>query len=75
VDIRDLLRRALTTLPRTQQAVLVLSYLDDAPDGEIASVIGRRPATVRSLRQRGLKALRAQLTNIDGTAEVHNGQA
>lgn len=61
VDSRDLLRRALAGLPPAQRAVLVLGYLDDLPDQEIAAVIGRRPATVRSLRQRGLATLRRHL--------------
>jgi RNA polymerase sigma-70 factor (sigma-E family) len=61
VDSRDLLRRALAGLPSAQRAVLVLGYLDDLPDEEIAAVIGRRPATVRSLRQRGLATLRRHL--------------
>jgi RNA polymerase sigma-70 factor (sigma-E family) len=61
VDSRDLLRRALAGLPPAQRAVLVLGYLDDLPDHEIAAVIGRRPATVRSLRQRGLATLRRDL--------------
>ncbi|GIF72083.1 sigma-70 family RNA polymerase sigma factor [Asanoa siamensis] len=60
VDSRDLLRRALVGLPPAQRAVLVLSYLDDVADDDIAALIGRRPATVRSLRQRGLATLRRQ---------------
>jgi RNA polymerase sigma-70 factor (sigma-E family) len=61
VDSRDLLRRALAQLPAAQRAVLVLGYLDDLGDDEIARLLSRRPATVRSLRQRGLAALRRYL--------------
>jgi len=57
VDIRLTLRQALRTLPRLQHAVLVATYLRDNTDSEIAEMIGRSPATVRSLRHRGLKAL------------------
>jgi RNA polymerase sigma-70 factor (sigma-E family) len=60
-DVRDQVRRALTGLSRDQRAVLVLGYLDGLPDEEIAGVLGRRPATVRSLRHRALAALRQQL--------------
>jgi RNA polymerase sigma-70 factor (sigma-E family) len=60
-DARDLLRRALAGLPRDQRAVLVLSYLLDLPDDEIAAMLCRRPGTVRSLRHRGLATLRRQL--------------
>lgn len=61
VDVRDQLRRALDALPRAQRAVLVLGFLDDLSDEEIAGMLDRRPATVRSLRHRGLAALRRQL--------------
>jgi RNA polymerase sigma-70 factor (sigma-E family) len=63
VEARDVLRRVLVELPALQQAVLVLGYLDDATDDEIAMTIGRRPATVRSLRHRALTALRARLAD------------
>jgi RNA polymerase sigma-70 factor (sigma-E family) len=61
VDSRDALRRAMASLPRLQRAVLVLGYLDDMPDEQIAELLERRPATVRSLRHRGLQALRRRL--------------
>ncbi|HZM79654.1 MAG TPA: sigma-70 family RNA polymerase sigma factor, partial [Candidatus Limnocylindrales bacterium] len=52
VDTRDALRRAVAGLPRLQRAVLVLGYLDDLPDEQIARLLERRPATIRSLRHR-----------------------
>lgn len=61
VDTRDALRRAVASLPRLQRAVLVLGYLDDLTDDEIARLLERRPATIRSLRHRALQALRSQL--------------
>ncbi len=74
VDARDLLRRGLAELPRMQRAVLVLSYLDDLADQDISELLNRRPATIRSLRWRGLQALRDRLL-VDDTAEVeaHRG--
>jgi RNA polymerase sigma-70 factor (sigma-E family) len=62
---RDALRRALAALPPGQRAVLVLRYLEDLPDDEIAGLLGCRPVTVRSQAMRGLAALRPLLT---GTA-------
>jgi RNA polymerase sigma-70 factor (sigma-E family) len=62
VDSRDVLRRAMAALPRDQRAVLVLGYLDDLPDEQIAAILDRRPATVRSLRFRALTTLRKHLT-------------
>jgi len=59
IDTRDALRRAVASLPRLQRAVLVLGYLDDLPDEEIARLLERRPATIRSLRHRALTSLRA----------------
>jgi RNA polymerase sigma factor (sigma-70 family) len=64
-DVRDAVRRALTGLPRLQRAVLVLSYLDDLADEDIAELLDRRPATIRSLRYRGLQALRRDLSPHD----------
>jgi RNA polymerase sigma factor (sigma-70 family) len=66
VDARLTLRNAMQALPRLQRAVLVATYLRDHNDEQIAEMIGRTPATVRSLRHRGLKTLRATL----GTAEA-----
>jgi RNA polymerase sigma-70 factor (sigma-E family) len=74
VDLQDSLRRALAGLPRLQRAVLVLSYLDDLADEDIAELLNRRPSTIRSLRFRGLHALRNQLSLTDqAEAEAHRG--
>lgn len=53
----------LATLPRQQRAVLVLRYYEDLPDGEIATLVGCSPATVRSHASRGLAALRTVLAS------------
>jgi RNA polymerase sigma-70 factor (sigma-E family) len=58
---RDALLRALAGLPPRQRAVLVLRYLEDMPDDEIATLLGCQPATVRSLAFRGLAAVRPRL--------------
>jgi RNA polymerase sigma-70 factor (sigma-E family) len=71
IDSRDVLRRALAALPRDQRAVLVLGYLDDLTDDEIAGLIDRRPATVRSLRHRALQTLRARLGGPNRQEESH----
>lgn len=61
VEHRDVLRRALATLPPVQRTVLVLGFLDGADDEEIAQLLHRRAATVRSLRYRALLSLRRTL--------------
>lgn len=71
VEARDALRRALADLPRLQRAVLVLGYLDDLSDDDIADLLERRPATIRSLRYRGLQALRKRLAPHDTTEANH----
>jgi RNA polymerase sigma-70 factor (sigma-E family) len=58
VDLRLALRSALGRLSPKHRAVLVLRYLEDLPDDEIAVLLGCRPATVRSLAARGLERLR-----------------
>jgi RNA polymerase sigma factor (sigma-70 family) len=40
--------RLLARLPPQQKAVIVLRYLQDEPDEEIARALGCTPATVRS---------------------------
>jgi RNA polymerase sigma factor (sigma-70 family) len=46
---------------RRRQAVVLRFYLD-LPDGEIAELIGCRPATVRTLIHRALRDLRREMT-------------
>jgi len=65
VEDRDQLRRALAAVPPTQRAVLVLTYFDGADDAEIADLLQRRPATIRSLRHRGLQGLRRHLSSTE----------
>jgi RNA polymerase sigma-70 factor (sigma-E family) len=55
----DSLRSALLRLPPRQRTALVLRHFEDLPDAMIAELLRCRPATVRSLVVRGLKALRA----------------
>jgi RNA polymerase sigma-70 factor (sigma-E family) len=58
---RDLLLRALKSLPPKQRAVLVMRYWEDLPDSQIASVLNCSVGTVRSQASRALTRLR-QLT-------------
>ena len=57
---RQLVRRLLDGLPARQRAVLVLRFFEDLEDTEIASIIGCRRGTVRSIISRGLQQLRAE---------------
>ena len=67
------LRLALGKLPRLQRTVLVATYLRGSADDEIAEMIGRTPATIRSLRDRALTALHTAVDAVDINAEDASG--
>ncbi|HEX9033727.1 MAG TPA: SigE family RNA polymerase sigma factor [Streptosporangiaceae bacterium] len=64
-------RRALAALPAGQRAVIVLRYLDDQSESEIAQLLGISPGTVKSRAARGLAALR-QAGLLDFTGGRHD---
>jgi RNA polymerase sigma-70 factor (sigma-E family) len=55
------IRQALGELPRRQRAVLVLRYLEDLPEAEVAALLGCSAGSVKTHAHRGLHALRAKL--------------
>jgi RNA polymerase sigma-70 factor (sigma-E family) len=55
------LARALRRLSRRQRQVVVLRYLADWPELEVAGVLGCTPGTVKSHASRGLAQLRQHL--------------
>lgn len=61
--VGELVRQALTRLPRQQRAVLVLRYCSDLPEAEIAELLGCTVGTVKTHAHRGLRTLR---TLLDG---------
>jgi RNA polymerase sigma factor (sigma-70 family) len=58
------LRDALAELEPRRRAAIVLRYLCDLPESEIAEALGCRPGTVRSLVHRGLAELRHHLAPL-----------
>ncbi|TDC26493.1 SigE family RNA polymerase sigma factor [Streptomyces sp. 8K308] len=56
---RDVLTAALQRLPPRQRAAVVLRYVEDRTETEVASLLGIRVGTVRSRSARGLEKLRA----------------
>jgi RNA polymerase sigma-70 factor (sigma-E family) len=69
VDLRLALRSALARLGPKHRAVLVLRYLEDLPDDEIARILGCRPATVRSLAARALERVRVLCPDLENLAD------
>jgi RNA polymerase sigma-70 factor (sigma-E family) len=58
VDRRDALLRSLSRLPARQRAAIVMRYLEDMADADIAEALGCGLSTVRVHIHRGLAALR-----------------
>jgi RNA polymerase sigma-70 factor (sigma-E family) len=67
----DVLRR-LAALPPRQRAVLVLRYLDDQSDADIAAALDISLGTVRSQAARGLEKLRAlpEFSSLEGPSHA-----
>jgi RNA polymerase sigma-70 factor (sigma-E family) len=53
--------RALRDLPRRQREVVVLRYLADLPEAEVAAALGVSPGSVKQHASRGLTRLRSTL--------------
>jgi RNA polymerase sigma-70 factor (sigma-E family) len=60
------LRRALSRLPAAQRVVVVLRYLEDMSEAEMATLLRVAPGTVKSRLARGLETMRAQLAQSGG---------
>jgi RNA polymerase sigma factor (sigma-70 family) len=61
------LQRALFELPRRQRRVVVLRYVCDLPESEVAAALGCSVGTVKSHASRGLATLRRLLTPVRET--------
>ena len=63
VALRSTLIGALSALSRSQREAVVLRYLIDLPEDEVATALGIRPGTVKSHLHRAVASLREQLAN------------
>jgi len=61
VDDRDVLRRALLSLPPRQRAAVVLRHYQQMSEADTARLMDCSVGTVKSLTSRGLVGLRTQL--------------
>ena len=64
VEARLALRDALLTLPPRRRAVLVLRYLEDLPESQVAEILGCSVGTVRSQSHRAVAQLRLALPSL-----------
>jgi RNA polymerase sigma-70 factor (sigma-E family) len=72
VEARLALREALLTLPPRRRAVLVLRYLEDLPESQVAEILGCSVGTVRSQNHRAVAQLRRALPSLGlRSTEVH----
>lgn len=62
---RVLLRDVLRTLPPRQRAVIILRYLEDRSEQEVADILGCTTGTVGSQASRALAKLRASLKDAE----------
>jgi RNA polymerase sigma factor (sigma-70 family) len=51
----------LTGLTERQRIAVVLRYLDDLPESQIADALGCRPGTVKSTLHRAMRVIRARM--------------
>lgn len=60
-DIRLTMQQALRALPPGKRAVLVLRYLEDLPEAQVADILGCSVGTVRSQTYKAIVQLRSVL--------------
>ena len=68
-DDREVLRAALRRLTVRERAVVVLRYLDDRPEREVADLLGISIGTVKSLCHKALRKLRVVVAQPDPEEE------
>jgi RNA polymerase sigma-70 factor (sigma-E family) len=62
------LQQALRALPAGKRAVLVLRYLEDLPEAQVADLLGCSVGTVRSQTHKAITQLRASLARPELTS-------
>jgi RNA polymerase sigma factor (sigma-70 family) len=68
VEARLALREALLALPPGKRAVLVLRYLEDLSEAQVADILGCSVGTVRSQTHKAIAQLRLVLPSLGLTS-------
>jgi RNA polymerase sigma-70 factor (sigma-E family) len=72
LDTRLALQEALRSIPAGKRAVLVLRYLEDLPEAQVAQILGCSVGTVRSQTHKAIAQLRSVLPTLGlSSTEVH----
>ena len=71
---RDLLLYAARRLPPERQQLLILKFVDQMRNAEIAAVMGRTEGAIKSLYHRTLVALREELAQLHDGREQMSGR-
>ena len=65
VEARLALRDALLALPPGKRVMLVLRYLEDLPEAQVAGILGCSVGTVRSQTHKAIVQLRSVVPSLD----------
>ena len=57
---------AIRRLPADRQELILLKYLEDLSNGQIAIIMGRTEGAIKSLYHRSLLSLREELKRVSG---------
>jgi len=63
---KELLMKAIRRLPPDRQQLILLKYLEDLTNGEIALIMGRTEGAIKSLYHRALISLRQEIDALGG---------
>ncbi len=68
---KELLLSAIRCLPADRQQLILLKYLEDLSNGQIAIIMGRTEGAIKSLYHRSLLSLREELKRVSGIENIN----
>jgi len=60
----EIMQKAVKKLTEEQQEVIIMKFISDLPNKEIANLLSKTEETVRQIQCRALKALRQELKEL-----------